>query len=146
MKPIILRRLTGVLICMAIIISSTLTVFALDLDEPINETPTDEYQYASDVSANLTISSSGVANFRATAIGQSGVATKITGVCYLQKYNGGAWSNIKSVERTTYSTSLYLNSTKTGLVSGTYRTHAVFYVYSGSNYETITVNSLNKSF
>lgn len=141
MKIINLKRLIGILLCLSMVISGTAMVFADDLDEPVTEDPIDEYQYGRDASALLTISNSGTATFRASATGLSGVATKISGTCYLQKYSSGSWTNVKSVEKSTNTLSLNITGTKTSLASGKYRTHAVFKVYSGNNYETIIVNS-----
>lgn len=125
MKTINLKRLIGVLLCLTMIISGTAMAFAEDLDEPVTEEPIDEYQYGRDASAFLTVGNSGTATFKASATGLSGVATMISGKCYLQKYSNGNWTNVKSVERTTNSLLLTLNSTKTKCESGTYRTHAV---------------------
>ena len=141
MKNSVLRRLIGIILCLAMLMVGTAMVFADELDEPVTEEPIEEYQYANDVRADISISSSGTATFTANAKGQIGIATKITGTCYLQKRKNGSWTNIKTVEGTTYSLSLTLSSTKTNLANWKYRTHAVFKVYSGSNYETITVNS-----
>ena len=141
MKPNVLRRLIGILLCLTMVLSGTVMVMADELDEPVTEDPIEEYQYASNVSADISISNNGTATFLANAKGQIGIATKITGTCYLQKLKNGTWTNIKSVQGTTTSLSLTLSSTKSNLAHGKYRTHAVFKVYSGSNYETVTVNS-----
>lgn len=141
MKPIDLKRLIGVLLCITMVLSGTAMAFATDFNEPITETPSERYQYGADASALLTISKSGTATYKASASGISGVATKITGTCYLQKYSGGTWTNVKSKQGSTNSLFLNISDTKTKCESGTYRTHAVFKVYSGTKYETITVNS-----
>ena len=133
-------KFIGVILCLTMVFAGTITAFAADLDEPITEDPIDEYQYCRDARADLHISS-GTASFSASAKGYTGVATKITGICSLQKYSGGSWVNMKSITGSSNSTSLYISSTKTSCSSGTYRTHAVFTVYSGSSYETVTVNS-----
>lgn len=60
MKPINLKRLIGVLLCITMVLSGTAMVFATDFNEPITETPSERYQYGADASALLTISKSGV--------------------------------------------------------------------------------------
>lgn len=141
MKPINIKRLIGVLLCLTMILSGTVMAFAADLDEPVTEDPIDEYQYGANAKAYLTINNTGTATFTATARGKAGVATKLSGTCYLQKNSGGRWVNVKSTEGSTNSLSLTISCTKGNCESGTYRTHAVFKVYSGANYETVTVNS-----
>ncbi len=138
-------KLISVLLCLTMILVGTTIAFAADLDVPVTEDPIDEYQYCRDARADLHISS-GTASFSASAKGYTGVATKITGTCYLQKYSGGSWVNVKSTTGSSNSLSLYISSTKTSCSSGTYRTHAVFTVYSGSSYETVTVNSSSVSY
>ncbi len=137
-------KLISVLLCLTMILVGTTIAFAADLDVPVTEDPIDEYQYCRDARADLHISS-GTASFSASAKGYTGVATKITGTCYLQKYSGGSWVNVKSTTGSSNSLSLYISSSKTNCSSGTYRTHAVFTVYSGSGHETVTVNSSNVS-
>ncbi len=141
MKPKALRRLIGIILCLTMVFSLTAMAFVDEIDEPVTEEPIEKYQYASSARADISISNSGTATFTANAKGQIGIATRITGTCYLQKMKNGSWTNIKSVQGTTNSLSLTLSSTKSNLAHGKYRTHAVFKVYSGINYETITVNS-----
>ncbi len=141
MNTINLRRLIGVLLCMVIIVTSTALAFATDFNEPETGVPIEKYQYGGDAKAYLTISDAGTATFSAKVRGFSGVATKLSGICYLQKYTSGKWTNVKSHESSKNSLTLAISETKTKLESGTYRTHAVFKVYSGTKYETITVNS-----
>lgn len=137
--------LIGIILCLIMMLVEPTSVFAADLDEPIPEEPVDEYQYCRDAHADLHISS-GTASFSASANGYTGVATKITGTCYLQKYNGGNWVNVQFASGSSNSISLYISGTKTNCARGTYRTRAVFRVYSGNNYEIITVNSSNVSY
>lgn len=141
MKNRVLRRLIGILLCLIMVLSGTAMAFADELDEPVTEDPIDEYQYASNASADISISNSGTATFIANAKGQIGIATKITGTCTLQKYSNGSWTKVKSVSGNTNTLSLTLNGMKANLANGRYRTHAVFKVYSGNRYETVTVNS-----
>ncbi len=146
MKPINIKRLIGVLLCMTMILFGTVIAFATDLDEPVTEDPIDEYQYGSSAKSYLTINNSGTATFTATAKGKSGIATKISGRCYLQKYSGSRWVNVKSTESSTNSLLLTISCTKSNYESGTYRTHSVFKIYSGTDYETVTVNSSSVKF
>ena len=141
MNPNVFRRLICIIICLIMVLSVTAMVFADELEEPVTEDPIEEYQYANSARADITISNNGTATFTANAKGQIGIATKISGTCYLQKLKNDSWTNIKSVGGSTNSLSLTLSSTKSNLANGKYRTHAVFKVYSGSNYETVTVNS-----
>ncbi len=44
MKPINIKRLIGVLLCMTMVLSGTVMAFAADLDEPVTEEPMDKCQ------------------------------------------------------------------------------------------------------
>jgi hypothetical protein len=66
--------------------------------------------------------------------------TKITAHQYLQKKNSqNSWSTISggSWTKTVNDFDLLMSNTKSSLSSGSYRLKTVFYVYSGTNYETI---------
>ena len=141
MKHNVLRRLIGILLCLSMVFSVTVIAFADELDGPVTEDQLEKYQYASNASADISISNSGTATFIANAKSQIGIATKITGTCSLQKYSNGSWIKVKAISGNTNSLSLTLNSMKANLTNGRYRTHAVFKVYCGNKYETVTVSS-----
>lgn len=69
-------------------------------------------------------------------------ATKISIYLYLQEYSNGVWSNVDVVTKEVNSRNAYVSDTYSSAVSGKkYRTEAHVYVYSGSKYEYLEVNS-----
>lgn len=109
------------------------------------------YDYTMQTSSNLYISSSGKAEVSIGCTGFSSV-TKITSETCLQRKFGLIW--IKADIGTTNNVWTYsvnkdflatLHSAKLSK-KGTYRAKTVFTVYKGSNYEKITVYSLNDEY
>lgn len=100
------------------------------------------YDYTSTYSTSLSISG-GSATAKASIIGKSSV-TKITIELTLQKKNLLWWKEVESHIMTYYNTAAGPSLTK-AVGSGTYRTKAVYTVYSGSNSETITDYSSQKT-
>ncbi len=140
-----MKQLISVLLSLFMIIGSGITAYAdPEEDTPVDIEITEEYQYTNRISSSLSIS-----NYTATCTsivrGFSGLADKITITQTLQKQNGSSWSYVTSWNKT-YNTWLgtFVN-TKSSLSSGTYRVKTVAKVYSGSDYETITVYSSTAS-
>jgi hypothetical protein len=96
------------------------------------------YLYAATVKSTLVIQN-GTATCSSELVGGTSV-TKIIGYQYLQKKNSNdTWSTVSggSWSKTENDTDLVMINTKSSLSPGTYQLKTVFYVYSGSNYETI---------
>ena len=77
--------------------------------------------------------------------GFSGLATKVVITQTLQKQNGSTWTYVSSWNKTFNTWLGSLSNSKSSLSSGTYRLKTVAKVYSGNNYETITVYSSTAS-
>lgn len=98
------------------------------------------YLYADDISTGAYRSGSNIA-YKCDAKGKS-TATKISVYLYLQEYSNGVWSNVDVVTKEVNGRSAYVSDTYSSAVSGRkYRTEAHVYVYSGSKYEYLEVNS-----
>lgn len=98
------------------------------------------YLYTDNVSTSVYRSGSNIA-YKCDAKGKS-TATKISIYLYLQEYSNGAWSNVDVVTKAVNGRSAYVSDTYSSAVSGRkYRTEAHVYVYSGSKYEYLEVNS-----
>ena len=98
------------------------------------------YLYTDNVSTSEYRSGSNIA-YKCDAKGKS-TATKISIYLYLQEYSNGAWSNVDVVTKAVNGRSAYVSDTYSSAVSGRkYRTEAHVYVYSGSKYEYLEVNS-----
>lgn len=123
----------------------SLTAFA----EPELQTPSDDdisvcYLYTDKISGTLSISNK-AATCKSTVRGISGTTTKIVITQTLQKKNGSSWNKYSSWTKTfNTNTTVYLTS-KSSLSSGTYRLKTIAKVYSGSDYETITIYSKTAS-
>lgn len=79
--------------------------------------------------------------YKCNVTGKS-TATKISIYLYLQEYSNGSWSNVDVVTKGVNGRSAYVSDTYSSAVSGRkYRTEAHVYVYSGSKYEYLEVNS-----
>lgn len=97
------------------------------------------YAYASNAGAGLKITN-GTARCTSEIYGIAGTTTKIEITMSLQKKTALWWPDVISWSTTT--TNIYPDIVETTTVSsGTYRVKTVFKVYSGSQYETITVYS-----
>ena len=119
------------------------------LADPDPETPVEpgiieEYQYTSSISSSLYISNN-TASCESTVIGFSGLATRVEITQTLQKKSGNSWNFYTSWVKNYNNWYGILSTTKTGLSSGTYRLKTVAKVYSGNNYETITVYSSTRT-
>lgn len=130
-------------VLLATVLSITTSISALADPEP--DTPAEpelieEYQYTSSISNDLSISNY-TASCLSTVFGFSGLATKIEVKQTLQRQIGSSWDYVASWDKTFNSWYAIYNTTKSSLVSGTYRLRTIAKVYSGSNYETIKVFS-----
>lgn len=101
--------------------------------------------YTASASSSLTISGT-KATCISKATGYSGETTKIVISQTLQKKSIlGTWSKVSSWSETDSGYIGSATNTKSSLSSGTYRLKTVFTVYAGSDYETITKYSSEKT-
>lgn len=101
--------------------------------------------YTSSCSSTLSVSGT-TATCTSEALGYYGETTKISMVQTLQKKTAsGSWSKISSWSEVDTGYRGYMSNKKYSLSSGTYRLKTVFTVYAGSNSETITKYSSNKT-
>ena len=107
-----------------------------DFSNPIESCSESYYRYTNYAAANLSIDGS-TANVWVTL---SGNTTKIEGVAYLQKYEKGKWSNIKSWTKKVDGKVLTISKTKK-VSKGKYRVKGVIKAYNGTKNETVTVFS-----
>ena len=101
--------------------------------------------YTSSCSSTLTVSGT-TAKCISQATGYRNETTKIVITQTLQKKTStGSWSKVSCWIETDASYKGYATNSKSGLSKGTYRLKTVFKVYAGSNYETLTKYSSNKT-
>lgn len=101
--------------------------------------------YTDSASSTLTISET-TATCSSTAKGYANVTTKIVIKQTLQKKSSsGIWCKVASWSETDTGYKGSATNTKSGLSSGTYRLKTIFTVYAGSDYETITKYSSEKT-
>ena len=101
--------------------------------------------YTSSCSSTLTISGT-TAKCTSRATGYRNETTKIVITQTLQKKtSAGSWNNVSNWSKTDTGYKSYAANSKSNLAKGTYRLKTVFKVYAGSDYETLTKYSLNKT-
>lgn len=101
--------------------------------------------YTNTYSSELSISGT-TATCTSKVTGYSGITTKIVITQTLQKKNSsGKWEKVTSWETTVNSFKASVTNYAYNLSKGTYRLKSVFKVYSGSDYETITKYSSEKT-
>ena len=136
-----MRHIVSLLCSIALALCFAVVAYA----DPIPETPIgdeigEEYQYTSDLSSILSINNR-VASCKSKVYGFSGIATKVEITHTLQKQVYGYWSDVETWSGTYYTWYGILTSSRSNLSAGMFRLKTVAKVYSGSNYETITVYS-----
>lgn len=139
-----MRKVISVLMCLLMCFSLPITASAQTVQTNIAQP---YYEKANDAKSTLYINGT-TATFQSTVKGNSDVK-KITAEQYLQKqgflwiwstYDGAEWT------KTTYTSTLAMSNTKTGLSSGKYRVKTVFTLTDKQGKtETITVYSDSKS-
>jgi hypothetical protein len=107
--------------------------------------PGTRFQYISSCSSTLTTSGT-TATGISKVTGYNGETTKIVITQTLQRKNSyGNWVYVQSYSGTYYYFKATLSKTYSNLSSGTYRLKSVFTVYAGSNSETVTKYSSEKT-
>ena len=136
-----MKRILSLLLATVLSLSTSISVFAEpEPDLPAEPEITEDYQYTSSIISDLAISNH-TANCLSTVMGFSGLVTKIEVKQTLQRQIGSSWDYVASWDKTFNSWYAIYNTSKSSLVSGTYRLRTIAKVYSGSNYETIKVFS-----
>lgn len=140
-----MKRMLAVFLSVAMISAASFSVSAdNELDTPINPEIVEEYQYTSSLTSTLSISNN-TATCNSVVRGMSNLATKVVVTQTLQKKSGSTWTYVTSWSKTFNSWLAMYSNSKSSLSSGTYRLKTVAKVYSGNNYETITVYSRTAS-
>ena len=132
------KKVFSVFLCsVLLLLTMSVGVGAQSVDEDSNQQIQPRYSYTNDTFQDIYVSN-GMIACHGSVEGYSGVTTKVTITLYLQKKTLFWWSD---EEEWSTSYNRYYGSF-TGKVtlpeSGTYRTKAVYTVYSGSSSETIT--------
>jgi len=103
------------------------------------------FQYISSCSSTLTTSGTSATGI-SKVTGYNGETTKIVITQTLHRRNSyGNWVSVQSYSGTYYYFKATLSKTYSSLSSGTYRLKSVFTVYAGSNSETVTKYSSEKT-
>ena len=104
------------------------------------------YDYTNTTKTDLYISSSGLATATGNLIGYQDRTTNVNMYLYLQRYDGRNWVDIVSWSKSVEDYKLTLTGTSYVSKGYTYRVKAYYYVYSGSDYESIIRYSNNVSY
>ena len=140
-----MKRIVALMMSLMLLTGSNLTVFATPEEGTfVDDEIIEEYQYTANVTSSLSISGK-KASCVSIVHGFSGLATKVVITQTLQKQNGSTWTYVSSWNKTFNTWLGSLSNSKSSLSSGTYRLKTVAKVYSGNNYETITVYSSTAS-
>ena len=136
-----MRKLLVGALSVIMMITTAVVAFA----DPIPEGPgsgeiIEEYMYTFSLSSDLSIVNH-KGTCRSVVNGYSNIATKVEITHTLQKQVYGYWSDVETWSGTYYTWYGILTSSRSNLSAGMFRLKTVAKVYSGSNYETITVYS-----
>lgn len=146
------RIVSLMLVLVTAVIGLTTTAFAQEVSvcnlytEKASATEVTPYWlYTNTYSSELSISGT-TATCTSKVTGYPGVTTKIVITQTLQKKNSsGEWEKVTSWEKTVDGFTASVTNYAYNLSKGTYRLKSVFKVYSGSDYETITKYSSEKT-
>lgn len=112
----------------------------------INGVITPFYDYTNTTKTDLYISPNGLATATGSVTGYQGKTTKINMYLYLQRYDGINWVDTDNWSKSDENYRLTLTSTSYVSKGYTYRIKAYYYVYSGTDYESIIRYSNNISY
>lgn len=134
-----MKKLVALVTSVVMMLSCGITAYADDEpDYPVDDGIIEEYQYTFSLGNILGISGS-TATCSSDVVGYPGTTTKIFISHTLQQNYGGAWYNVGYQYETFYDFAASLVTYEYNLSSGTYRLKTTAKVYSGSDYETITI-------
>ena len=140
-----MKRIFAILLSIVMSLGMGFSAYALPEEEtPIDIEFVDEYSYTDKISSDMSISNN-TATCKSVVRGDTSLATKIVITQTLQKKNGNSWTYVTSWSKTYNTWYAIYTTSKSSLSSGTYRLKTVAKVYSGNNYETITVYSYTAS-
>ena len=140
-----MKRIFAILLSIVMSLGMGFSAYALPEEEtPIDIEFVDEYSYTDKISSDMSISNN-TATCKSVVRGDTSLATKIVITQTLQKKNGNSWTYVTSWSKTFNTWYAIYTTSKSSLSSGTYRLKTVAKVYSGNNYETITVYSRTAS-
>lgn len=140
-----MKRIFAILLSIVMSLGMGFSAYALPEEEtPIDIEFVDEYSYTDKISSDMSISNN-TATCKSVVRGDTSLATKIVITQTLQKKNGNSWTYVTSWSKTYNTWYAIYTTSKSSLSSGTYRLKTVAKVYSGNNYETITVYSRTAS-
>jgi hypothetical protein len=122
-----------------------ISVSADSTDTYVDEQTTLLNLYTNSISTRVNKSGANIV-YSCDVSGKS-TATKISIYLYLQEYSNGTWKDVSAVSTTINGRMSDVSNIYSLAVSGKkYRTNAHVYVYSGSKYEYLEVNSKNVVF
>ena len=141
-----MKKILAILLSSIMVLSNGIIASAEpELDTPIDEEITEDFKYTFSINNSVSISGN-IASCKSVVEGFYGVATKIVVSHTLQKKNGSTWSDVASWNKTFYDWCVIYGTTSPAQGHGDYRMKTVARVYSGSNYETITVYGLTYTY
>ena len=134
-----MKKIVALVTSVVMMLSCGITAYADDEpDYPVDDGIIEEYQYTFSIRNILEISGS-TATCSCDVVGYHGTTTKVFISNTLQQNYGGAWYNIGYQYDTFYDFTGSLVTYEYNLAGGSYRLKSTAKVYSGSNYETITI-------
>lgn len=140
-----MKKLLSLVTAITMLFSTGILANAEEYDSFIDEGPIiEEYSYTHTISSGLAISNK-TAYCSSSVVGYYGTTTKIIVTQTLQKKAGASWTGTSTWTKTFNSWYANYDNTKSSLIGGTYRLKTVAKVYKGSNYETITVYSYERT-
>ena len=95
------------------------------------------YDYTNTTKTDLYISSNGLATATGSVTRYQDKTTKINIYLYLQRYDGSNWVNIDNWSKSDNNYRLTITDSSYVSKGYTYRVKAYYYVYSGTDYESI---------
>ena len=134
-----MKKIFALVTSVAMMLSCGIAAHADDEpDYPVDDGIIEEYLYTFSIRNGFDISGS-TATCSCDVIGYHGTTTKIFISNTLQQNYGGAWYNVGYQYDTFYDCAGSLVTYEYNLSGGTYRLKSTAKVYSGSDYETITI-------
>ena len=138
------KKIMSILSAIVLFAVIGIPTYAEEVDPFIDEVITEEYLYTASIGSGLSISNK-KATCSSSVLGYDGTATKIVVTQTLQKKAGASWTGTSTWTKTYNTWYCKYTNYKSSLIGGTYRLKTVAKVYSGSNYETITAYSFERT-
>ena len=136
-----MKKIISFVVVAALSLSTCFSVCADPEPEvPVEPVIIEDYQYTASIRNELYISNH-TAECKSVVRGFSGLATKIEITHTLQRKIGTSWDYVAGWNQTFNNWYAIYTTSKSSLVSGTYRLRTIAKVYSGNDYETIKIFS-----